>query len=113
MSVSDAAADQRLSAQHVMEYAYKRSLGSVLSRFFTGLRDHKIEGIKTKQPRFAIRDPERRKAAIARWRGFLLAYVEAFHQWRHGEREVRFPEGTWMMKRAHCARCGPPLPSGA
>ena len=31
------------TARHVLEYDYRRSLGSVLSRFFTGLRDRKIE----------------------------------------------------------------------
>ena len=36
-----------LSAKHVMEYPYRRSLGPVLSRFFTGLRDRRIEGIRT------------------------------------------------------------------
>lgn len=36
-----------LSAPHVLQYTYKRSLGPVLSRFFTGLRDRRIEGNKT------------------------------------------------------------------
>lgn len=43
-----------LSAPHVLEYAYKRSLGPVLSRFFTGLRDHQIVGNKTKQGRVLV-----------------------------------------------------------
>jgi uncharacterized OB-fold protein len=54
MSDSSAATGDLLSAPHVMEYAYKRSLGPVLSRFFTGLRDHQIEGIKTKQGRVLV-----------------------------------------------------------
>jgi uncharacterized OB-fold protein len=36
-----------LRAPHSMEYAYRRSVGPVLSRFFTSLRDGKIEGNKT------------------------------------------------------------------
>jgi uncharacterized OB-fold protein len=40
-------AGEVLSATHVMEYAYRRSLGPVLGRFFTGLRDRKIEGNRT------------------------------------------------------------------
>ncbi len=36
-----------LSAPHVIEYAYRRSLGPVLSRFFTSLRDRRIEGVRT------------------------------------------------------------------
>jgi REP element-mobilizing transposase RayT len=66
------------------------------------------EGIKGRNPRFAIRDARLRRHAIAIWRGFLVAYREAFHQWRSGERAVRFPEGTWMMARVHRATCGPP-----
>jgi uncharacterized OB-fold protein len=36
-----------LSALHVLEYPYKRSVGPVIGRFLTGLRDGRIEGIKT------------------------------------------------------------------
>ena len=35
-----------LSAPHVIEYTYTRSLGPVLRRFFTGLRDRQILGIR-------------------------------------------------------------------
>jgi uncharacterized OB-fold protein len=35
-----------LTASHTLEYTYKRSLGPVLSRFFTSLRDHQIVGIR-------------------------------------------------------------------
>lgn len=45
---SNVGGEELLSAPHALEYAYRRSLGSVLSRFFTGLRDRKIEGIRTK-----------------------------------------------------------------
>lgn len=38
--------DEVLRAPHVLEYAYTRSVGPVIGRFFTGLRDKKIEGIK-------------------------------------------------------------------
>ena len=37
-----------LSAGHVMEYPYTRSVGPVVGRFLTGLRDGRIEGVKTK-----------------------------------------------------------------
>jgi REP element-mobilizing transposase RayT len=66
------------------------------------------ERTKTRMPRFAIRNQERRRAAVARWKAFQLVYMEALHRWRHGERSTRFPEGTWLMKRVHCAACGPP-----
>lgn len=45
--MGDAGDDEILSAPHVVEYPYRRSLGPVLERFFTGLRDRKIEGNKT------------------------------------------------------------------
>lgn len=34
-------------AEHVVEYPYRRSVGPVLGRFFTGLREGRIEGVKT------------------------------------------------------------------
>lgn len=35
-----------LTATHKLEYTYKRSLGPVLSRFFTALRDRQFVGVK-------------------------------------------------------------------
>ena len=71
MSESSAATRELLSAPHVMEYAYKRSLGPVLSRFFTGLRDHKIEGIKTTDGRVLVPpaeyDPDTGEATSEDW----------------------------------------------
>ncbi|MCA9512316.1 MAG: OB-fold domain-containing protein [Myxococcales bacterium] len=46
--------DGILSAPHVMEYPYRRSLGPVLSRFFTGLRDGVIEGNRTASGRVLV-----------------------------------------------------------
>lgn len=36
-----------LSAPYVLEYTYRRSLGPVIGRFFTGLREGRIEGVRT------------------------------------------------------------------
>jgi len=36
-----------LHAPHVLEYPYTRSVGPVIGRFLTGLRDGKIEGIRS------------------------------------------------------------------
>jgi uncharacterized OB-fold protein len=49
--MNDAVADkiEILSAPHILECEYKRSLGSVLGRFFGGLRDRRIEGVRTRQ----------------------------------------------------------------
>ena len=52
--MNDAGDDGVLSAPHVMEYPYRRSLGPVLGRFFTGLRDARIEGNKTHAGRVLV-----------------------------------------------------------
>lgn len=46
--------DQVLTAPYVMEFAYKRTLGTVLSDFFTGLRDRKVLGIRTMDGRVMV-----------------------------------------------------------
>jgi uncharacterized OB-fold protein len=35
-----------LTASHTLEYTYKRSLGPILSRFFTALRDRQFLGVR-------------------------------------------------------------------
>jgi uncharacterized OB-fold protein len=54
--MSDAVAGEGgiLSAPHVLECVYKRSLGSVLSRFFNGLRDRRVEGVRTRQGKVLV-----------------------------------------------------------
>jgi uncharacterized OB-fold protein len=52
-SVSDAT-PELLRAPHVIEYAYRRSLGPALGRFFTGLRDRRIEGVRTRAGRVLV-----------------------------------------------------------
>jgi uncharacterized OB-fold protein len=44
--MAEAKTEPALTAQHKVAYTYKRSLGPVLSRFFTGLREGKILGIR-------------------------------------------------------------------
>jgi uncharacterized OB-fold protein len=71
MSDASAAGEPTLSAPHRLEYTYKRSLGAVLGRFFTGLRDHKIEGVKTKAGEVLIPpaeyDPQTGDATTDEW----------------------------------------------
>lgn len=54
--------DGVLCAPHVLEYPYRRSVGPVLSRFFTALRERRILGVKTRAGRVlcppAEADPE-------------------------------------------------------
>ncbi len=51
---SPSAQAEVLSAPHVLEYPYKRSLGPVIGRFFTSLREGRIEGIKTAAGRVIV-----------------------------------------------------------
>ncbi|MDH3212457.1 MAG: OB-fold domain-containing protein [Myxococcales bacterium] len=44
--MSDAAPGPAFSAHHVVEYTYRRSVGPVLGRFFTELRERRIVGIR-------------------------------------------------------------------
>jgi uncharacterized OB-fold protein len=41
------AADEVLSALHVLEFPYTRSVGPIVGRFFRGLQEQKIEGIRS------------------------------------------------------------------
>jgi uncharacterized OB-fold protein len=47
-----------LSAPHVMEFAYTRSVGPVVGAFLTGLRDKKVLGSKDSQGRVVVPPPE-------------------------------------------------------
>jgi uncharacterized protein len=40
--------EKALTAPHVIEYTYKRSLGPVLSQFFTALRERRVLGVRRK-----------------------------------------------------------------
>ncbi len=42
------------TATHVIEYAYRRSVGAVLGRFFTELRDRKLVGSRTRSGRVLV-----------------------------------------------------------
>src|SRR5687768_7220123 len=46
--------DQPLSAKHVLEFGYTRSLGPTLAAFFQGLRDKKLVGSKTRSGRVIV-----------------------------------------------------------
>jgi uncharacterized OB-fold protein len=46
--------EESLTAAHRLEYTYKRSLGTVLSKFFTGLRDRKLLGVRCSDGRVMV-----------------------------------------------------------
>jgi uncharacterized OB-fold protein len=43
-----------LSAPNILEYPYTRSVGAVIGRFLTGLRDGRIEGIRARDGRVLV-----------------------------------------------------------
>jgi hypothetical protein len=45
--MSDAQSTEVLSAPHALEYAYHRSVGPVLGKFFTALRDRQLVGSRS------------------------------------------------------------------
>jgi hypothetical protein len=47
-------ASNSLSAVHVLEFGYTRSLGPTLARFFAGLRERKIVGARTADGRVIV-----------------------------------------------------------
>jgi uncharacterized OB-fold protein len=52
--MSDRPSDVVLSAPHTLEYPYRRSVGPVLGRFFTALRDRNLLGSKTADGRVLV-----------------------------------------------------------
>ena len=80
-----------LRGPHILEYPYKRSLGPVLSRFFTSLRDRQFEGIRARDGKVLVPpqeyDPHIERGALrvgagrARRRDRLVVLgVEAAHE---------------------------------
>jgi uncharacterized OB-fold protein len=47
-------AGDELSAGYVLEYTYTRSVGATIGRFLTGLRDRRIEGVRTPNGRVIV-----------------------------------------------------------
>lgn len=57
------------------------------------------------RPRFAARDPARRRELASRLKEFLAEYGEALFKWREKRREALFPEGTYLMRVLHGVAC--------
>jgi uncharacterized OB-fold protein len=54
MAPSEKQKDTVLTAQHVLEFPYTRSVGPVVGRFLAGLRDGKIQGLRTPAGRVVV-----------------------------------------------------------
>jgi len=46
--------DGALTAHHILEYPYTRSVGPVTGRFLAGLRDRRVLGVRTKQGKVLV-----------------------------------------------------------
>src|SRR5512133_1979175 len=57
------------------------------------------------RPRVACRNKWKRIEALQRLKDFGQAYKAALDAWRTGVRDALFPEGTWLMRVLHGARC--------
>jgi REP element-mobilizing transposase RayT len=68
------------------------------------------EVLKKRRPSFAASDRARRLAARDQLRTFRQAHRCSLDEWRAGNRDVRFPHGTYLMRVLHAASCGPPPP---
>ncbi len=54
MTMHTEGGEVNLTANYVLEYSYKRTLGPILSQFFTALRDGKIMGAKLDDGRVMV-----------------------------------------------------------
>ena len=79
-----------LTAPHVLEYPYTRSVGPVLGRFFAALRQRRIEGIRTRSGRVLVPpqeyDPETAEP-LDDWAAVSDAGVLTTWAWVHQPRK--------------------------
>lgn len=54
MAKRSAGESEPLTAPHVLEYPYRRSVGPVIGRFFAGLRERAIEGVRAADGRVLV-----------------------------------------------------------
>jgi uncharacterized OB-fold protein len=83
-------APRALTATHVLEYPYTRSVGPVLGRFFAGLRERRIEGIRSRTGRVLVPpqeyDPDTAEP-LDEWVEVRDAGVVTTWAWVHEPRE--------------------------
>jgi len=62
-------------------------------------------------PRVSGRCTVERVAAIRRLREFVGAYRVAWNEWRRGNRDTKFPAGTYALRIYACVMCADAVPS--
>lgn len=75
---------------------------------FASPLSHEPHGRRRMKPRVAAKNKWRRIEALRRLRAFVEQYREAYRAWRSGDREVLFPDGTYLMRVRHAVRCTSP-----
>ena len=79
-----------LSAPHIIDYTYKRSVGPVMGKFFTALRDRRILGVRNSEGRVFVPpreyDPET-GAELSEMVEVANAGVVTTWSWVHRPRE--------------------------
>jgi len=70
-----------------------------------GARPAPGEPRRALNPRVACRDKWKRIEALLRLAEFTRAYRSALDEWKAGERDALFPDGTWLMRVQHCVCC--------
>jgi putative transposase len=119
-SLSDAELYGRLREQVAVKVRIARetiaeSGGSFLGRESV-LRQSFDASPKTKaprrnpSPRVAGKSSTERIAAIRRMREFFCSYRAAWNEWRHGNRDVEFPAGTYALRIHARVRCAEAVP---
>lgn len=72
-------------------------------------RARSFEPVRGRNPSFAVGRGNREAffAEVSNLRAFRRAYRQVMTEWRAGVREVRFPLGTWLMRRVHAVSVEP------
>jgi REP element-mobilizing transposase RayT len=69
-----------------------------------------VEPRRTLNPRFACRDTDGRITALRGYTTWLLTYRAAYREYRRGNLDALFPDGTYLMRIHHHVRVGAGAP---
>lgn len=107
---------EELKAEHVrIQRGGKKVLGraAVLNANPFHVPDSKEERRRTLRPTIACKNPQLRRAAIARSKQWLADYNAALTAYRAGNKSALFPHGTWQLRIDTHVQCAPgPGPLG-
>jgi len=100
------------AARELLARAGRSFLGrNVVLRQSVDATPAKEESRRTLNPRFAASSTSGRIAAIRCLRDFLRSYRQAWNDWRGGNRDRKFPAGTYALRLRAGAICEDMVPS--